>query len=91
MLRTSERVAIIRVARNGRLLPVEKANEGLVHTDRVEIASVLGETQDRLRVGKATSIVEVTELGNAEGWIEEPWAEVRLRGRPRPGVVMRSS
>jgi hypothetical protein len=87
---TGERVVIIRVVRDGRLLSVEQANEGLMDGDRVEIAPVLGETKDRLRLAPATSIVKATELGKAEGWIEGPLAEGRMREKPRPGVVMRS-
>ena len=89
VLRTRERVVIIRVARDGRLLSTEQANEGLVDTDRVEIAPVLSEEKDCLRVAPITSIVKATELGSAEGWIDGSLAEGRLREKPRPGVAMR--
>src|SRR5262245_5791343 len=89
VLRSNQRVVIVRVVRDGYLLSTAKANEGLIDTDRIEVAPVLGEVKDRLRVAPATSIVRATELGNAEGWIEGGLAEGRFREKPRPGVPAR--
>jgi hypothetical protein len=89
VLRTNQRVVIVRVNRDGHQLATAKANEGLVDTDRVEIAPVLSESKDRLRVAPATSIVKATELGNAEGWIEGKLWDGVLREKPRPGVAVR--
>jgi hypothetical protein len=82
ILRTGQRVVIVRVGRDGHQLPTAKANEGLVDTDRVEVAPVIAEHCDRLRVACAASIVKATELGSAEGWIEGPLAEGVFRERP---------
>jgi hypothetical protein len=89
VLRTNQRVVIVRVVRDGVLLSTAKANEGLVDTDRIEVAPVLSEVNDRLRVAPATSIVKATELGNAEGWIEGKLSDGLLREKPRPGVALR--
>jgi hypothetical protein len=89
ILRTRLRVVIVRVYRDGRLLASEQANQGLVDTDAVEVVSVLGETNGRLRIACVTSIVKATELGNAEGWIEGKLADGVLREKPRPGVPSR--
>jgi hypothetical protein len=88
VLRTGQRVVIVRVNRDGHQLTTAKANEGLVDTDRIEVAPVLSEVKDRLRVAPATSIVKATDLGNAEGWIEGSLADGVFREKRRPGVLV---
>jgi hypothetical protein len=84
VLRTSQRVAIVRVYRDGHLLAEDKANAGLVDSDSVEVVPVIGEHDGRLRLAPVTSLVKATDLGNAEGWIEGKLADGVLREKTRP-------
>lgn len=74
---------IVRVYRDGHRLTDERANEGLVDTDTVEVAPVPGERDGRLRVACATKLIRAHELGEGEGWIDEGklWGGV-LHERP---------